>query len=188
MGGEWRVADRLAVDLCDLEPSPASTGGIGQGSRPCRGYGCVIERDQTLAAAFHEHERSTVVDNDEGASRTRWTDMALRPRQRRTEGLTRVGGGEHDGHTVVGGAAQSVHSASEGELGCAEASDEIAAPDLALVLESSEHRINAGEAAKVPFTKCGLSCQHAVALQELHRSGVGRGCGVRTRFEQRRNQ
>ena len=105
--------------------------------------------------------------------------------------MRRVGGGEHDGRLVVVViplSAEPVDRAGDGELGGAEAGDEVAAAHLPPLLEGLEHGVHAGEPALGALPERRLAGEHAVALEQLERPGVGGFGGGRQRFEQRRHE
>ena len=61
-----------------------------------------------------------------------------------------------------------------GELRRAEPGDEVAAPDLARLLQRLQHAGRRREAARHAFGEHRLAGQHAVAIEQLQRSGVRR--------------
>ena len=74
--------------------------------------------------------------------------------------------------------AQAVESAGQGELGSAEALDEVAPAHPAGVLEGGQDGVEAGEAAGEALGEDGLAAQHPVAGEQLLGSGGGgRGGG-----------
>ena len=70
--------------------------------------------------------------------------------------------------------AQAVDGAGQGELGGAEAADEVPPADLAALLEHLQHAVHGGVPADHAFGEHGLAGDDAVALDELQRRGVGR--------------
>ena len=104
--------------------------------------------------------------------------LQLRPGQRGAVGVGRIGGGEQqEGAVGFGQRAQALDRAGEGELGAAEALDEVAAAGGAEQLEVAELRVEGGEAAGDALGQHGLAGDDAVALQ--HQLGLGAQAGTR---------
>ena len=76
---------------------------------------------------------------------------------------------------------ETVDRAGQGELGGAQAGDEVAPPDLTPLLELLEDRIDAGKATLDPLGEGHLPGQHAVALQQLLGPGEAHVGGERHR-------
>ena len=66
---------------------------------------------------------------------------------------------------------QPVDRTREGELGSAEAGDEVAAAHVATLLQSLQHGVDRGEAALDPLGQNGLAGEHAVTLEQLQQIG-----------------
>ncbi len=88
----------------------------------------------------------------------------------------------------VAGGAQPIDGARKRELRRSEAVDEVAAPDLAALLEHLQHPVHAGESTGNAFGEHGLTRHHAVPLDELQRAGVRRLGRGRHRLAQRRHE
>ena len=69
--------------------------------------------------------------------------------------------------------AEEVDGGGEGELGGAEAGDEVAAADAAAFFEGFEDGVDGGEAAGDVFGGGALAEEDAVAVEELEGEGVG---------------
>ena len=68
--------------------------------------------------------------------------------------------------------AQTVDGSGQGELGRAEAADEVPAPDLAALLEHLQDPVHGRVPADHALGEHGLTGDHAVALDELDGRGV----------------
>ncbi len=182
-----RARDRLPVDLRDQQLAhppighesperdagrpgrrlarrpPGTTGAIGRrargrtpdgrrpGSRtPRRPAGTVADRPPTGAARRAPRRR----DWPGSAAASRWT----RP------------GSESSSRFAHG--AQPVEGPGLGELGGAQAIDEVAPADPAGLLERSQHRVDPGEPAGGPLAHHGLAGEHAVAVEQGQGQGV----------------
>ncbi len=118
--------------------------------------------------------------------------------ERGTVGLSGIGGSEHDRVRHVVGRdhrvgrvpcrTKPIDRARHGELGGAEAVDEVPASHLATFFEHLEYAVDGTEPADEPFGHHRLAGHHAVPLDELQRLGMG--CFGRRghRAEQRRNE
>jgi len=107
---------------------------------------------------------------------------ACRPAQRRTKGLSRVGGCEHDriDHFTAGAlATEPIDRTRQRKLCCAEAIDEVAATHLALFFERLQDGVDPGKAALGSFAQSRLASDDAVALKELQCLGM---CGLGVRW------
>ena len=68
--------------------------------------------------------------------------------------------------------AQAIDGSRQRELGAAQAIDDVAAPDPALLLHRAEDRVDRAEAAVDAFRVDGFAHQDAVPLEERERGGV----------------
>ncbi len=62
--------------------------------------------------------------------------------------------------------SQPVHCSGQGELGAAQALDEVTAPDSTRLLHRAQHRIQARESPWPSLARDRLASQDAVALEE----------------------
>src|SRR6478672_8096084 len=139
-----RADHRLAVELLDRQFRQLGGGdGVGQGTHR-RLQILALERaeaEEAATAALDEHDRLAVAQQQVGAGGATGatTALELRPGQRGAVGVGRVGGGEDEVRAVAfGQRAQALDRAGEGELGAAEALDEVAAAGGAEQLEVAE--------------------------------------------------
>ena len=120
------------------------------------------ERDQVVAAPVEPRRQLALHQHGEAPGHPGRTAAAHRlgPRQRGAVRLGRIGGRQDQGLGLVVGLAgrpQAVDRAGQGELGGAETGHEVAAPDLAALLQHLEHAVDTGEAALDPFGQHRLS-------------------------------
>ena len=159
----------------------------------------VRERDEVVRPPVVPGDRHAVAQHDQRGGAAGRAAGGLRPGQRGAVGLGRVGGRQHDrggdravaADGVVGtlaGQPQAVDGTGQGELGGAEPADEVAAADLAALLEHLQHAVHRGVPADDALGQHGLAGDDAVALDELQRRGVRRLGRRRHRLEQRRDQ
>ena len=107
--------------------------------------------DQALAAALDIQRRLAIHQH---YVRARHALHLLRPGQRKPERIGRIGRRQDVDHRRLGGrafGAQAVDRARQGELGRAQALDEIAAPNLARFLHGAQHRVDRGEPTRDAF-------------------------------------
>ena len=208
-GGLGRGGDAaLSGDVASGSPStlristrrsPPSAHEVGEGLGPRAVVERGRERDEVVRAAVVPHQRQPVAQHDDRGAGAGRAAGRLRPGQRGAVGLGRIGGRQHDrrrrrrraADRVVGALAHArSRSTAPGrrELGRAEPADEVAAADLAALLEHLEHAVHRRESADDALGEHGLAGDHAVALDELQRRGVGRLGRRRHRLEQRRDE
>ena len=124
---------RLAVELLDPELGQAA-GRDRVGERPHGGgqlgVAQLAKAKDAATAALDVDERLAVAEQDVGAGGAGGTPprRGFRPGQRRAEGVGGVGCGQDlEGAVGFGQRAQTLDRAGEGELGTAQALDEVAA-------------------------------------------------------------
>src|SRR6266542_1384829 len=126
------------------------------------------ERDDAFVAALDVQGGLAVYQDDVG---TCYALHLFGPRQTGAVGVGRiVGCKQQDDWCVTEGAfrPEAVDRAGQGELGGAEAFDEVAAADLAGFLHGSEDGVDAGEAAGELFAEDAFAGQYAIALEQGH--------------------
>ena len=109
----------------------------------------------------------------------RWTRATAGPRRTAGRGRwRRARSGGRPSTSSPRSRREAVDRAGHGELGGAQAGDEVAAAHLAPLLQRLQHRVHAGEAALGALAQRRLAGEHAVALEQLEGPGVG-GLGGR---------
>src|SRR5690349_6709440 len=152
--------DRLAVEALDREALPGAAAADvlderGQ-RRPQPRFVGIAKRDERAAAALHEQGRHAADHHDLSAGDPgRSRPVPLRPGQHGSVGLRGVSGTEHERLRFVVLArpelTQAFDGASEGELGAAEAFDEVTAPAETERLERLQLAVHRAVAAGDAF-------------------------------------
>ena len=107
------------------------------------------------------------------------------PGDERAVRIGRIDGGQHDDVVAVARGAQPIDGARVRELGARQPVDEVAAADLARVLQRAKDRRQRGEATGQPLGRDRLTADDAVALQQARRARVRRLGGRGWRSQQR---
>ncbi len=143
--------------------------------------------EQVGIAAAKPCDELAVAENDLGVGgageqagggfRIFFCDGQVGPAEDGAVGVGGIGGGELEELRFFGSGrgaqlAEQIDGGGEGELGCAEAGDKVAAADAAAFFKSLEHVVDDAEAARNVFSGDGFADEDAVAVEELEGEGV----------------